>query len=313
MCYSFGRNVKQQLQDRKFPEQHRKVTLDEIFGSRMGTVYTEGLIDSKTCDDFNSKLSSLKPVWEERESSDASCTKGFHDWFLQHKAEVFKCSAICSVPGLGNPPELFTTNASESLNSVLKSKVNYEKSELNKFIGKMKCLVDDQQREVERAVCRRGKYRFRSQYQFLEVDAVLECIWKKSTEIITSQHKIAPAPGCSPLARMVESKPGKRPHLVTAGKGGKYFCNSDCANYKAFNICSHVVAAAENNHLLSSFIDYFKRKVPNLSSLAKAGMPTGRGRKGGEPPRKRKKAEDPETRIPFGGQTQLPRQTGFHS
>ena len=93
-CHEFGfavhlscaihlrRNVKQQLQDKKFPEQHRKVTLDEIFGSRMGTVYTEGLIDSKTCDDFNSKLSSLKPVWEERESSDASCTKGFHDWFL---------------------------------------------------------------------------------------------------------------------------------------------------------------------------------------------------------------------------------------
>ena len=264
---------------------------------------------------------------------------------------MFKCSAICSIrekAGLGNPPELFTTNASESLNSVLKSKVNYEKSELNKFIGKMKCLVDDQQREVERAVCRRGKYRFRSQYQFLEVDeqkwfnmtpesrlkhmakvhclalkpdddavvlskdfvgessnlpendvsslsvqldtfagcvktpnAVLECIWMKSTEIITSQHKIAPAPGCSPLARMVESKSRKRPHLVTAGKGGNFFCDSDCANYKAFNICSHVVAAAENNHLLSSFIDYFKRtnKVPNLSSLAKAGMPTGRGRK----------------------------------
>jgi len=85
---------------------------------------------------------------------------------------VLKCSAIRPVreeAGLGNPPEMFTTNASESLNAVIKSKVDYQKNELNKFIEKMRCLVDDQQKEVERAVCRRGKYTFRSNYQFLEV------------------------------------------------------------------------------------------------------------------------------------------------
>ena len=86
---------------------------------------------------------------------------------------MLKCSAIRPVreeAGLGNPPEMFTTNASESLNAVIKSKVDYQKNELNKFIEKMRCLVDDQQKEVERAVCRRGKYTFRSNYQFLVVN-----------------------------------------------------------------------------------------------------------------------------------------------
>ena len=294
---------------------------------------------------------------------------------------MLKCSAIRPVreeAGLGNPPEMFTTNASESLNAVIKSKVDYQKNELNKFIEKMRCLVDDQQKEVERAVCRRGKYTFRSNYQFLEVNvdrwfamtpearskhmakvhhqvvvpniapcgspgnepessplqstscnevgvltmdssgglsvefatfadnvttptAVLEGIWKKAAELLSDPHKLVPAPGCSPLARMVASKTGRRPHLVTPGKDGRFACDSDCPNFKCFGICSHVVAVAEVNHKLPAFINLFEKqkKVPNLSSLAKDGMPKGRGRKGGLPPRKRMKSAAPEKRVPF--------------
>jgi hypothetical protein len=118
------RNIKQQLQDRKFPGQQRKTTLDEIFGARKGTVYVEGLVDSTSCEDFDSKLASLKSVWRQRELSDGNCTPGFYEWFLEHKADTLKCSAIRPVrekAGLGSPPELFTTNASELLNSVIKS------------------------------------------------------------------------------------------------------------------------------------------------------------------------------------------------
>ena len=161
------RNIKQQLQDRKFPEQHRKATMDEIFGARKGTVYLEGLIDAESCMDFDDKLASLKSLWEERESSDNACTPGFFEWFRKNKVDVLKNSVIRPVrikAGLGNLPEQFTTNASESLNAVIKSKVDYERSSLNKFIDKMKSLVDDQQKEIERAICYRGKYRFRLQY-----------------------------------------------------------------------------------------------------------------------------------------------------
>ena len=63
--------------------------------------------------------------------------------------------------GLGCPPDILTTNASESVNAVLKRKVD--------FIDKLKELVQEQQREVERAVIGRGKYHFREQYRFLEI------------------------------------------------------------------------------------------------------------------------------------------------
>ena len=90
---------------------------------------------------------------------------------------------------------------------------------------------------------------------------------------------------------MVESKSGGRPHLVTEGKGGTFTCDSDCANYKAFKICSHVVVVANVNQMLPSFINTFQRqkKSSNLTSLATADMPRDRGCKVESHHAKRKK------------------------
>ena len=70
--------------------------------------------------------------------------------------------------GLGNPPQPFTTNANETVNSVLKFHVNYKSSQLLEFVGKLKDVVDEQEQEIERAVIGRGKYRFKMQYMVPE-------------------------------------------------------------------------------------------------------------------------------------------------
>ena len=94
------------------------------------------------------------------------------EWFQKCKKDVIKGSALCLVcekSGLGNPPELFITNTSKSIDVFIKSKVDYRMCELNKFINKMKCLVIDQQREVEQAIGHQGKYTLCSKYQFLKI------------------------------------------------------------------------------------------------------------------------------------------------
>ena len=251
--------------------------------------------------------------------------------------------------------------------------MDYRRSELHKFVEKMQCLVDEQEKELERAVCHRGKYRFRPAYQHLEVEEVhwfnmtpemrrkhlqkvhgttlaydarafpaltpceqqcgtsssdgkrrkssdvterttsiarnspschseeesdrsalsieviifahtvktpepvLQGIWKEAAELVTNPCKMYFAPGCSPLARMVESTSGNKSHLVSPGKGGKFTCDSECPNYKSFATCSHVIAVAEVNCMLEEFISQFQKlkKVPNLSALAKTGYPKG--------------------------------------
>ena len=58
-------------------------------------------------------------------------------------------------------------NASESVNALLKHKVDYKKNELSIFLDKLKEVIDDQERELERAVIDRGKYQFSSEFKHL--------------------------------------------------------------------------------------------------------------------------------------------------
>ena len=109
--------------------------------------------------------------------SSASDIDKFIKWFVSNKVGVIRNTILRSVreeTGLGNPLAIFTTNASESINALIKCKVDYKKHQLPQFIDVVQELVDEQNREEERAVVNRRKWRLRSQYQFFEVP---ERVW----------------------------------------------------------------------------------------------------------------------------------------
>jgi len=113
----------------------------------------------------------------------------------------------------------------------------------------------------------------------------------KAAEILQEDSAITNAPGHPGNAKMVISHSGKRPHLVLPKKkSGGLSCDDDCPQYKSAKLCSHVVAAAQYNRELESFIaSYLTMKTtPNLTKLATSTMPKGRGRKGRKTPTKRK-------------------------
>ena len=263
------------------------------------------------------------------------------------KATMLK--TVRAEAGLGSPPQPFTTNASETTNSVIKAHVKYAHSQLMEFVNHLKDVVDEQEREVERAVIKRGKFRFKEEYSYLEVgesqwfnmtphqrqihmkkvastrvgsksanvtcpqslsvdvsDVVastnlpLPCfqgIWSKATELLQAPGSIVAAPGHPANTWMVASRSGQRPHLVAPCKGELIKCDNECLNYKSMGICSHSVAVAQLNNKLQQFVNAFSKvkRKPNFTSLAVHGMPSGRGRKGGQAPRARKKASEPVT------------------
>ena len=76
-------------------------------------------------------------------------------WFRSHKAELVKHSMLKDVrisAGLGTPLERFTTNAGESLNSLIKSGVHFQKSQLPDFVDKLHAMIEEQECEIERAI-----------------------------------------------------------------------------------------------------------------------------------------------------------------
>jgi hypothetical protein len=77
----------------------------------------------------------------------------------------------------GLPPSShFTTNASETVNMILISKVNYKKSDLPCLVSHLKELVSEQQQEINNALLNRGKFYVKSDYADLVVE---ESSWHK--------------------------------------------------------------------------------------------------------------------------------------
>jgi hypothetical protein len=166
------RNVKDKCNEFRIPSDVTQRIFDDIFGTKCGDVFIEGLVDASGDDDFQRKLDDVILSWQNCSIPSSANMESFIQWFMTNKSHIIRDSMLKPIReecGLGCPPEPFTTNASESINAMLKRKLNYKQSELPAFIDKVKELVNEQQKELERAVIGRGKYQLKQQYQYLQV------------------------------------------------------------------------------------------------------------------------------------------------
>lgn len=166
------RNVKDKCNEFHIPSDVSQKILNDIFGAKCGGVFIEGLVDASGDDDFQRKLDDVILSWQNCSIPSSANMGSFVQWFITNKSHVIRDSMLKPIReecGLGCPPEPFTTNASESINAMLKRKLDYKQSELPAFIDKVKELVNEQQKELERAVIGRGKYQLKRQYQYLQV------------------------------------------------------------------------------------------------------------------------------------------------
>ena len=126
---------------------------------------------------------------------------------------------------------------------------------------------------------------------------VLRQIWAKAADLLDND-RVLPAPGCAASARMVASTSKKKPHFVSTTKDGRYECDEDCPNFMQRFICSHCVAAAEDNHSLEAYVKNYgtyaktpkgqKTIAPNFTRLSMANLTRQTaGRKGNKAPPKK--------------------------
>ena len=408
-------NIEQHLREEQFSPAIIKLLVGDIFGYTYSDgTYHEGLVDSCDAETFDAQLKDLKEKWDHHEKEAFSDRKShdpkFHIWFSRFKAEDFRQCTLRPLRediGLGCPPKAFYTNDSESINALLKQSLGYKKHQWGVFNNKVKHLVEQQQREVEKAVIGYGESQLKPQYSFLSIpeekwfrmsqeqrqqhlrrfntcsvrgkhamsastsisktsletskqspsrlstisvtescqslpgssstntpqdittgrfstenqrpltvsldDAVqsvklpfttIEGIWKKAGMLVEENNAVVSAPGFCKGEKMVKSKSGSVPHMVSIDHMSlQYKCDDKCMQYKSTNICSHTVAAAEVNGDLAKFLHFLRHKcAPNLMQLASHGMPAGAGRKGGKAAKKkapRKHATTEENRVPL--------------
>ena len=152
-CFShFQRNLEEKLKQLQLPSTVIKEVVQDIMGVQIGSDKYQGLVDAADEKDFREKLCLL--MWNEFESSNRSVPQGksfepeFFNWFVKEKADVI---VNCMLPdirkkaGLGEEPDHFFTNMCESMNSILKSRTEYQELEFRSFVEKMYEFVQAQE------------------------------------------------------------------------------------------------------------------------------------------------------------------------
>ena len=92
-------------------------------------MFVEGIVDASGVTDFQSKLEAILQAWRDLSLPGAADLERFIEYFSTRTAAVIRDTMLRSIReecGLGCPPDIFTTNTSESINAVLKRKVNYK-------------------------------------------------------------------------------------------------------------------------------------------------------------------------------------------
>ena len=126
-------------------------------------------------EEFNEKLAKCESVWNSLEVPYAPPGGARFFYYLYSKKADVECYNMCrdlrESAGLGSPPGIFTTNAPESINSMMKRKVSLKESEWPHFIDQVKELVKQQREEVIRTLSGRGQYRLSQQFSHFSVSA----------------------------------------------------------------------------------------------------------------------------------------------
>ena len=94
----------------------------------------------------------------------------------------------------------------------------------------------------------------------------LNTMWAKAFDLLRANNAITPAPGINRKACMVFSYSQVVPHLVQCKSDGQYVCDSNCQQWASSQICSHILAAAERNNELHSFLEWYSMcaESPNI-------------------------------------------------
>ncbi|XP_057300659.1 uncharacterized protein LOC130635160 [Hydractinia symbiolongicarpus] len=135
----------------------------DIFGKISGETKIKGLVDCETEEEFEEMYEKISEKWKVKPNGPK-----FIEYFENFKKNSMKEKMLSSVRikcGLGNPPEPYTQNANESINSMIKRSKESGKLTLKQTVKLMQDEVKKQEEKVKLALIGKGDWKLAKGYQ----------------------------------------------------------------------------------------------------------------------------------------------------
>jgi hypothetical protein len=165
-------NIKRKLTDLGISGIPASQIISDIFGKTLGDEREGGLIDCNSVQEHDIALKTISEQWPTLHKQGSK----FLQYFKKEKAEAIRenCSAeVRALCGLGFPPEVYTQNANESMNRLIKSVQNRQpygprEKRLLPYIEHIEREVQRQMDEQFLAVIGRGELSLTTEFSHLQ-------------------------------------------------------------------------------------------------------------------------------------------------
>ena len=169
-CFEhFKDDMKRKLELLNVPVGEQQNIIKSILGFENDGKRVKGLVDC-SADEFNDKLGEMEKLWPDDFIHWIHTSKGR----LRSAANTMKLCMLRSVrvaAGLGSPPNKWTNQRAESMNSVLKEELSHQETDqvsLHEIIYKN--VAKQQENEMIKSIFKMGEYRLAKEFSHLEVD-----------------------------------------------------------------------------------------------------------------------------------------------
>lgn len=196
-CFDHAKgDIIMKLKDLNVSESERKKIQQEILGSEFGGKRVKGLVDCESETEFEELYVNKEAHWPEQFKEWMVTNKGRH---RSMKATLKFCmlKPIRIAAGLGNPPNKWDNQRTESLNNVIKEAAENQVTDQATIHEILEAeVIQQQEQEYIKAIYGMGEYRLAPEFQAYSVTPLA---WSQKTPEQQRQHvqKVLKVPLCS--------------------------------------------------------------------------------------------------------------------
>ena len=216
-CFDHAKgDILMKLKDLNVLESKRNEIQQEILGSEFGGKRVKGLVDCENETEFEELYVSKETHWPEKFKEWMVTTKGRHRSMKSTlKFCMLKPTRIAA--GLGNPPNKWDNQRTESLNNVIKEASDNQVTDQATIHEILESeVVQQQENEYIKAIYSMGEYRLAPEFQKF---AVTPLVWSQKTPAQQREHveKVLKVPMSVPSSNQI--KPTKKLSITVADCG----------------------------------------------------------------------------------------------
>ena len=156
-------NIEKKMSELGIAGDAKSNIINDIFGEVVEDLKIKGLVDCWDAAELNTMFSEKAKIWRQI----AGKGEAFVTYFEQHKLPLIaNCmtAKVRTVAGLGYPPDVYTQNANECINSVLKRAAKGKKLSLREAALTIDSSVREQENQVKLAMIGIGELKVAQDY-----------------------------------------------------------------------------------------------------------------------------------------------------